>query len=243
MVVLVVRGVHAGNEQMVWEHTHAASHPSGQFCRWSVECSLAKKKEVSDIKVVNSMAEHERKTQQYDLRPGQERLLLSVDQPKQQTVLKRERTDGGKHTLKDIQAEAALHGYRRLLTRIGGVVKQSKHDEEMPHYDKELVWYIPENGWILLILHSLVFFSKMFFVKNGQCYLYCKNHYIKTSSWHMMMNDWVIRHTVGRVIGRLWLRGRAVVLQPEGRRARSQSSPSACRSVLGQETEPRRAPH
>lgn len=41
------------------------------------------------------MAKHERKTQQYDLRPGQERLLLSVDQPNQQTVLKRERERTG----------------------------------------------------------------------------------------------------------------------------------------------------
>ena len=34
--------------------------------------------------------------------------------------------------------------------------------------------------------------------------------------------------------GRLWLRGRAVVLQPEGRQYNPQSSPSACRSFLGQ---------
>lgn len=44
------------------------------------------------------MAEHERKTQKYNLRTGQERLHLSVDQPKQQTVCVCvcERTEGGK---------------------------------------------------------------------------------------------------------------------------------------------------
>ena len=42
------------------------------------------------------MAEHERKTQQCDLRPGQEGPHLSVDQPKQQIVCVRERTEGGK---------------------------------------------------------------------------------------------------------------------------------------------------
>ena len=37
----------------------------------------------------------------------------------------------------------------------------------------------------------------------------------------------------------LWLRGRAVVLQPEGRQFHPQYSPSACWSVLGQDAEPR----
>ena len=42
---------------------------------------------------------------------------------------------------------------------------------------------------------------------------------------------------------RLWLNGRASVLQPEGRQFHPWSSPSACRSVLGQDAEPRIAPH
>lgn len=88
--------------------THACSLP----LIWTVlqvKCKVftcKKRKKVSDIKEINSMAVHERKTQQYDLRPARERLLLSVNQPKQQTVFKRDighREDKGKHTLKDIQ--------------------------------------------------------------------------------------------------------------------------------------------
>ncbi|CAB1446486.1 unnamed protein product [Pleuronectes platessa] len=41
---------------------------------------------------------------------------------------------------------------------------------------------------------------------------------------------------------RLWLRGRVVVLQPEGRQFDSQSDPSACRGVLGQDAEAQMAP-
>lgn len=63
------------------------------------------KKKVCDIKVVNSMAEHERKAEQCDLRPGQERLHLSVDQPKRVCVCayvcvrKREREDRGRKNM------------------------------------------------------------------------------------------------------------------------------------------------
>ena len=38
------------------------------------------------------------------------------------------------------------------------------------------------------------------------------------------------------------LRGRVVIFQPEGRRFDPQSAPSACRSVLGQDTEPLNGP-
>ncbi|CAB1451963.1 unnamed protein product [Pleuronectes platessa] len=38
--------------------------------------------------------------------------------------------------------------------------------------------------------------------------------------------------------GPLWLRGRVVVLQPEGRQFDPKSDPSACRSVLGQDAKP-----
>lgn len=80
--------------------THACSLPS----IWTVlqvkckvfTCIKKKKKKVSDIKVINSMAVDERETQQYDLRPARERLLLSVDQPKQQTVFKRDIGQGEK---------------------------------------------------------------------------------------------------------------------------------------------------
>lgn len=73
--------------------THACSLPS-IWTVLQVKCKVftqKRKKKMSDIKVVNSMAEHERKTQRCDLRPRQERLLLSVDQPRQQTALKRDR--------------------------------------------------------------------------------------------------------------------------------------------------------
>lgn len=92
--------------------THACPLPS-IWTVLQVKCkafTCKKKKKVCDIKVVNSMAEHERKTEQCDLRPGQERLHLSVE-PKQQTVCVyacvyvcvRERQAEGKHAVKDIQ--------------------------------------------------------------------------------------------------------------------------------------------
>lgn len=86
------------------------------------------KKRVSDIKVVNSMAEHERKTQLCDLRPIQERLHLSVDPPKQQSVCLMEeecRENGGEknpNIVKDIQS-TTLYSRCRPFTRIHDIVK------------------------------------------------------------------------------------------------------------------------
>lgn len=73
------------------------------------------------------MAAHERKTQQNDLRPAQERQLLSVDQPKQQTVFKRDighREERRRDPLKDVH-KGALHGYSRLATKIHDLVKHA----------------------------------------------------------------------------------------------------------------------
>lgn len=72
------------------------------------------------------MAKHERKTQQYDLRPSQQRLHLSVDQPKQQTVWERGQR-GKKKTHHEGHLERKVycmdmagfsHGYMALLNKL-----------------------------------------------------------------------------------------------------------------------------
>lgn len=80
--------------------THACSLPS-IWTVLQVKYRVLKKTKVSDIKVVNSMAEHERQTQQYAFTPGQKRLHLSVDQPKHQSSRERER----EHDMKDVHFE------------------------------------------------------------------------------------------------------------------------------------------
>ena len=79
--------------------------------------------------------------------------------------------------------------------------------------------------------------SVYFFPYLPECFQVLLPSWIVGQHFSLFFHEW--RSGVSHAKGRLWLRGRVVVLQPEGRQFDPPSSKSTCRSVLEQDAEPR----